>query len=140
MRMSRNLMGFGIAVMVMREQRFALDGTLIWRLYGFGLSDRNRFESRVMPTYSYFRYMNRLMIQHPLRIKSQNFNLSLADEVYYDAHLEAWSRNRFSVGIGRRVSPHILVELFYLRQNDHYSKPGDIHAIGLSFKSQSARN
>jgi hypothetical protein len=122
-----------------RETRLDMDGTLNWRLHGFGMSDRNRFERRAMPTYTYLRYMNRFMVQHPIHIKSGSYNLSLADEVFYDAHIGAWSRNRFYAGIGRRVNSHVQVELYYLRQNDHYSLPGDIHAIGFTFKSQTTR-
>ena len=119
-----------------REQRLAVDGILSWRLHGFDLSDRNRFERRQMPLNTYFRYMNRLMIQHPVRLRTMSINAYLSDEVYYDGLLATWSRNRFSAGIGKRINPYILMEFYYLRQNDHYSKPGDINVFGINFKMQ----
>lgn len=122
-----------------REQRYALDATFLRRFHGFDLSDRNRFERRVTPAVTYFRYMNRFQVQHPLGLASRRFLGTVSDEVFYDGHLETWSRNRFYAGIGKWISPFILMEFYYLRQNDHYSRPGDINAFGVSFKSQSFR-
>ncbi len=119
-----------------REHRLAVDGILSWRLHGFDMSDRNRFERREMPIIAYFRYMNRLLIQHPIRLRTESVNVYLSDEVYYDGHLATWSRNRISAGIGKRINPHILMEFYYLRQNDHYSKPGDINVFGISLKTR----
>lgn len=119
-----------------REHRIAVDGILSWRLCGFEMSDRNRFERRGTQTVAYFRYMNRLLLQHPVRLRTTNITVYLSDEIYYDGHLATWARNRFSAGIGKRIRPSLLIELYYLRQNDHYSKPGDINTFGISFKTQ----
>jgi hypothetical protein len=118
-----------------REQRYAVDGILTWHLGKFEMNDRNRFERRVQPKIAYFRYMNRLQIQHPVEIKSQHFNLWIADEIFYYGLLNAWSRNRFSTGISKRLSHGIAVDLYYLRQNDHYASPGDLNAFGMTFKA-----
>lgn len=92
-----------------------------------------------MPTIAYFRYMNRFLIQHPLQIEGHRISLLISDEIFHDGALGTWSRNRFSVGFDKQVSKNISLEFYYLRQNDHYSKPGDIHAFGINFKSQSSR-
>ena len=60
----------------------------------------------------------------------------LADEVFYDGALAIWSRNRFFIGISKRVSGTLAIDCDYMRQNDHYSQPGDIHALGLQFRLQ----
>ncbi len=120
-----------------REHRLDLDGILYWHLpYGFDMSDRNRFERRAQPTITYFRYMNRLLFQHPVRFHERRYFPYMSDEIYYDGHLATWSRNRFSAGVGKRINSHLLMEFYYLRQNDHYSRPGDINAFGISFKTQ----
>jgi hypothetical protein len=122
-----------------REQRFAVDGTLARRLFGFEISDHNRFERRVMPTIAYFRYMNRFLVQHPLQIERHRISLLISDEIFHDGALGTWSRNRFSVGFEKQVSKNISLEFYYLRQNDHYCTPGDIHAFGINFISKSSR-
>lgn len=118
-----------------REHRYAVDGTLSWHLGRFQMNDRNRFERRVLPTAAYFRYMNRFQILHPLTLGKQHINAWIADEVFYYGIYHQWSRNRFSTGISKRLSARLALDLYYLRQNDHYSHPGDINAFGVSFKA-----
>jgi hypothetical protein len=100
------------------------------------MNDRNRIERRALPTTAYFRYMNRFQILHPVEIKNRHINLWIADEIFYYGSLHAWSRNRFSAGISKRMSPAIVLDFCYLRQNDHYANPGDIHALGITFKAK----
>ena len=102
-----------------REHRFSVDGTLSWKLLGFYMSDRNRWERRMLPAGAYSRYRNRMQIQHPL--SRPNLTVSLADEVFYDGALAIWSRNRFFIGISKRVSGTLAIDFYYMRQNDHYS-------------------
>jgi hypothetical protein len=122
-----------------REHRYAIDATLGRRCYGFEINDRNRIERRVLPTTAYFRYMNRLQIQHPLHVHELQFNLWIADEVFYYGSLKAWPRNRFSAGVSKRMSRDVALDFFYLRQNDSHSYPGDINTFGVSIKKLAKR-
>jgi hypothetical protein len=118
-----------------REHRYAVDATFAGSLHGFELNNRNRFERRVLPTVSYFRYMNRLQIAHPAVIGRQHLKLWIAEEVFYYGNVKAFSRNRISIGVSRCFNKRVAVDFYYLRQNDHYSRPGDINSFGISFKS-----
>jgi hypothetical protein len=129
----------GLPDMDAREHRFGFDGSVGWHIHAFQMSDRSRIETRVLPTYTYSRYRNRLLVQHPLAVRGRQVTLYASEEVYYDGQLSAWSRSRFTAGFNKRMSSRISVDFYYLRQNDHYTKPGDIHAIGITFKAQTRR-
>ena len=122
-----------------RENRAGLDATVAWHLQGFNLSDRHRLEVRVWPAATSHRYRNRFQIQHPLQIRHQRVVLTFSDEIYRDSVQSKWTRNRFYVGIERSISHNFNAELYYLRQNDHYSKPGDLHALGVTIRWRISR-
>ena len=102
---------------------------------GFTLSDRNQFERRMRhPQIDATRYRNRLQIEHKLKIGSAKLTGFMADEVSYDWSANAWARNRFTIGVGKTFNEHFTGELYYLRQNDSHSTPGDLNVIGTSLR------
>jgi len=48
--------------------------------------------------------------------------------------VDDWVRNRFASGIIKPLNKNITLELYYLRQNDGRTLPGDIHAIGTTWR------
>ena len=58
----------------------------------------------------------------------------VADEVFYDSATGRFSRNRFSVGITKTVSKHLALDLYYTRQNDGFSHPGDLNICWSAWK------
>jgi hypothetical protein len=118
-----------------KEERITLEATARFPLRRFSLSDRNRVEFHIHnPRPDFTQYRNRLQLEHPLTIGGVRLNGFLADEVFYDSIARAWIRNRIFVGIEKKVNKHFTCVLYYVRQNDSHSHPGDIHAIGTSFK------
>jgi hypothetical protein len=102
---------------------------------GFTLSDRNQFERRIRhPQVDATRYRNRLQVEHPFKIGSAKLNGFMADEISYDWSVNAWVRNRFTIGIGKTFNEHFTGELYYLRQNDSHTKPGDLNVIGTTLR------
>jgi Protein of unknown function (DUF2490) len=120
-----------------RENRIHFEVGFQAALWNFLLTDRNRIERRMFPRVDYFRYRNRLAIEHPLEAGHLRLRVFVYDEFFYDGLLEKWSRNRIAVGVTRRMAKFLSMDFFYLRQNDHYSRPGYIHALGLGFKFRS---
>jgi hypothetical protein len=59
-------------------------------------------------------------------------NIFLSEEVFYDRRLNSWFRNRMAVGVDKPLSKRLLLEIYYLRQNDGMSLPGDFHVIGAT--------
>jgi hypothetical protein len=39
-------------------------------------------------------------------------------------------RNRAAIGANHAFNKHFTLELYYMRQNDGRSRPGDLHIIG----------
>jgi hypothetical protein len=102
---------------------------------GFVLSDRNLFERRIRhPQVDATRYRNRLQVEHPFTIGATRFNGFMADEIFYDWSVNAWVRNRFTIGVGHTFNKHSTGEVYYLRQNDGRSTPGDLNVIGSTLR------
>jgi hypothetical protein len=117
------------------ENRLSFASTFRLPLKQFTLSDRNLFERRLRhPGGDSTRYRNRLQIEHPLKIGATKVNFFASDEVFYDWSFVAWVRNRFAVGVSKTFNKHFTQEVYYLRQNDDHSRPGDLNVIGSTFR------
>ena len=58
----------------------------------------------------------------------------VTEEIFYDSLLKRFSRNRFTVGINRTLSKQVSVDLYYMRQNDGFTRPGDLNVIGTGWR------
>ncbi len=117
------------------ESRLLLPVTVRFPLGKFRLSDRNLFERRIRrPGINSTRYRNKLQVEHPVGPKELNLSAFVADEVFYDWIFDDWVRNRIQVGVSRVFNKHFTGDLWYLRQNDGRSIPGDLHVIGTSLR------
>jgi len=116
-----------------KEERLTIEATLKFPLGRVTLSDRNRFEYRWRtPPLNFIHYRNRLQLEHPLNV--WKLNGFVADEIFYDTHFDAWIRNRVYAGVSKKVNEHFTFELYYMRQNDGHSRPGDLNVIGNTLK------
>lgn len=117
------------------ENRLTLPVTLRFNLDKFRLSDRNQFERRFRhPGITSTRYRNRFQVEHPVGSDKLNLSLFVADEVFYDWSLNRWPRNRFTVGASKVFNKHYTQDVYYLRQNDGVTIPGDLHVIGATIR------
>ncbi len=117
------------------ENRLSFATTVRFPVGHFTLSDRNLFERRLRhPGGDSTRYRNRLQIEHAVGPPKMKLSLFVADEVFYDWSFNAWVRNRFTVGVSKVLNKHMTLDLYYLRQNDGHSVPGDIHVIGTNWR------
>jgi hypothetical protein len=116
------------------ENRLSFDGTVRLPVRGWTVSDRNLIERRFRQLKNSSRYRNRLLIEHPIRINDAKLRLFVSDEVFYDWAAAAWVRNRFSVGAGKELAPRLSLDLYYMRQNDSHTHPGDLHVFGTLIK------
>ncbi len=113
------------------ESRLSLPVTLRFNVDKFRFSDRNMFERRIRnPGISSTRYRNRLLVEHPVGPSKWGLSLFVADEVFYDWSVDRWVRNRFAVGGTKVFNKHFTQDVYYLRQNDGVSIPGDLNVIG----------
>jgi hypothetical protein len=120
-----------------RENRIYAEVDFHYPLGNFWLSDRNRIEFRMFPSLNYFRYRNRFQVEHPVEVGHLGLQAYVSDEVFYDGLLNAWSRNRLTAGIAKKMSRMLSMDFYYCRQDDRYSLPRDTNAVGIGFKFRS---
>jgi len=100
----------------------------------FGLSHRSLFEYRLRSPRNSFRYRPSLTFEKDIPKIIPKSKFFITEEIFYDSLLRKFSRNRLSVGITRTLTKNLSLDIFYLRQNDGFSRPGDLNVIGTSFK------
>jgi hypothetical protein len=118
------------------EHRFSFAATVHFpRLEKLIITDRNLVERRLFNSRpDTVRYRNRLQVERPFCIAGVPLQLFVSDEVFYDSAAKAWTRNRFTAGGGHSFNKHLTGELYYMRQSDGRSRPGDLHVIGTFLK------
>ena len=128
-----------------REHRLLAEQTLRKMLPGdFLLSDRNRQDFRFLNGDFSFRYRNRVTIERELPLfESRNITPYVSGEVFYDTRFGVWNRNRWAVGVQhslmrgpllKMVLPkrQIILDLYFMRQNDSRSSSPHVNAFGAS--------
>ena len=117
------------------ENRLTFPVTLRFNVGDFRFSDRNQVERRLRNSgMRSTRYRNRFQVEHPIGPDDLSLSLFIADEVFYDWSVNAWVRNRFSMGATKVFNKHFTQEIYYLRQNDSFSAPGDLNVIGAALR------
>lgn len=118
------------------ESRFRFAATIENKWKKFSLRDRNLVEYRLRNSRSdSVRYRNRLTVNIPvLKNKKEIFTPFVADEVFYDFHEKAWTRNEFSAGISKKFTPKFTVDFFYLNQRNRGNVLKNINVLGVNLK------
>ena len=101
----------------------------------FGLLHRSTFEYRLRSPQKSFRYRPSLTLDKDLPkefIPKAKFFIT--EEIFYDSLLDKFSRNRFSVGITKTLNKQLSFDLYFMRQNDGFTHPGDLSVIGTNLK------
>ncbi|KXK04749.1 MAG: hypothetical protein UZ17_ACD001000752 [Acidobacteria bacterium OLB17] len=101
----------------------------------YGLTHRSTYEYRMRTSGNSWRYRALAGIDRSLPEKwLKDTKAFVTAEAFYDSKPKKWNRTRFSVGISRKLSKKLTLDLFYTRQNDGYSHPGDLNIIGTAWK------
>lgn len=117
------------------ENRLSLPVTFRFNAGDFRISDRNVVERRLRNSgINSTRYRNRFQVDHPIGAKEWQLALFVADEVFYDWSTDRWVRNRFYIGGTKVFNDHITQDVYYVRQNDGVSIPGDLNVLGTSLR------
>jgi hypothetical protein len=101
----------------------------------FGLSHRSWFEYRLRRPLNSWRYRPSLTFEKDIAenvIPKARFFIT--EEIFYDSLLKKFSRNRFTVGITKTLTKQLSLDVYYMRQNDGFSRPGDLNVIATSWK------
>jgi len=112
--------------------RFAATARLPFKRWRF--SDRNLVERRFFDDGDkQTRYRNRAEVERVFTVKDKDTSVFLADEVFYESDVKAWTRNRLYLGARRDFSDRFEAEIYYFRQNGAFDRPRDLHVVGTSF-------
>ena len=98
------------------------------------LSDRNRLDLRWIDGDFKWRYRNRLKLERTFEMGRFEFTPYGHGEVFYDLDQRTWTRVRYAAGLEWSVTRRIILEGYYLRQNDWRSFPQFVNAIGVALQ------
>ncbi|MEK6336323.1 MAG: DUF2490 domain-containing protein [Acidobacteriota bacterium] len=128
-----------------REHRLVTEQTLRQMLPGqLLLSDRNREDFRFVDGDFSFRYRNRVTLEREVHtFKGRSVTPYVSGEIFYDTRYHTWNRNRWAVGVQHslRRGPlrkmllpkrQVILDLYYMRQNDSRSDIRRVNAIGAA--------
>ena len=128
-----------------KEHRLLTEQTLRKMLPGdLLLSDRNREDFRFVDGDFSFRYRNRVTIEREVHLfKGRTITPYVSGEIFYDTRSSAWNRNRLAVGfqqslrrgpLRRMLLPErqVILDLYYMRQNDTRSETQHVNGIGAA--------
>ena len=115
------------------ENRGILELTPRYRLpWQMVITDRNRGEFRFIQGQPFSeRYRNRLRLERDVQYGWFNCTPYVYGEIFYDTRYDGWTRNQYAVGAQFPVGPHVILEPYYLRQNNSDSTPAHINAVGF---------
>jgi hypothetical protein len=126
-----------------KEHRIVTEQTLRKLLPGdILLSDRNREDFRFISGEFSFRYRNRVTLEREFHVfKQRSVTPYVSGEVYYDTRFDTWNRNRWAVGVQTSLRRNALIkmllpkrqivlDLYYMRQNDSRSSDPHVNALG----------
>ena len=117
------------------ENRLNLAATYRFPLKRVGLSHRSTYERRLRSTVNTWRYRAMITLEKDIpKSIIAGAKWFLSNEVFYDSVTKRFSRNRFSVGISKTISKRLSVDIFYMRQNDGFSHPGDLNSLWAAWK------
>lgn len=118
-----------------REDRFNLRATYRFPFKSFGLIHRSTYEYRMRQPANTWRYRAALTVEKDLPKKFiPQAKFFVGDEVFYDSATKKFSRNRFNIGINKTLNKNLSVDVYYMRQNDGYSHPGDLNTIWVTWR------
>ena len=98
------------------------------------LSDRNRLDLRWVNGDFKQRFRNRLKLERTFPVGRFELTPYGHGEVFYGLDQHAWTRVRYAAGAEWGISRHIVLEGYFLRQNDWGSVPQFVNAIGAALQ------
>jgi hypothetical protein len=127
------------------EQQFRIDGTVMFSVHKFEISDRNMYVRRFLPTYMYVgrslpakeinRYRNRIAVAYPLPVKGHIWRPFASYEAFYDQG-SGWTKNRVWTGVTVPLHKHVSFQPSYMFEATQGIE--DLHYLmfGLIFRTK----
>jgi hypothetical protein len=116
------------------EHRLNFRATYRFPFKKFGFSHRSWVERRLRQPRNSWRYRPSLTFEQDIKKIIPDARVFVTEEIFYDSILKRFSRNRFSIGINKALTKNLQLDIFYLRQNDGFSRPGGLNVIGTAWR------
>jgi hypothetical protein len=128
------------------EHQFRIDGTVMFSVHKFEISERNMYVRRFLPTYMYGgkslpekeinRYRNKIAVAYPLAVKGRIWKPFASYEAFYDQG-SGWTKNRAWTGVTVPIEKHVSFQPSYMWENTNGIKDLRYLMFGLIFRMPS---
>jgi Protein of unknown function (DUF2490) len=125
------------------EQQFRIDGTVMFSIHKFEISERNMYVRRFLPTYIYSgkslpaketnRYRTKIAVAHPIEVKGHIWKPFASYEAFYDQG-SGWNKNRVWAGVTLPVAKHVSFQPAYMWEGTKGIKDVNYLMLGLIFR------
>jgi hypothetical protein len=119
------------------EHQFRIDGTVMFSIHKFEISERNMYVRRFLSTNTEInRYRNRIAIAYPLAVGGHIWKPFASYEAFYDQG-SGWTKNRAWTGVTVPIERHVSFQPSYMWESTNGIK--DLHYLmfGLIFRMPS---
>ena len=130
------------------EQQFRIDGTVMFSIHKFEISERNMYVRRFLPTYTYAgsslpakeinRYRTRIAVAYPLTVKDHIVKPFVSYEAFYDQG-SGWTKNRVWAGVTVPLARNVSFQPAYMWEGTNGIKDLNYLMFGLIFRTSSPR-
>jgi hypothetical protein len=130
------------------EHQFRIDGTVMFSIHKFEISERNMYVRRFLPTYTYAgsslpakeinRYRTRIAVAHPLTVKDHIVKPFASYEAFYDQG-SGWTKNRVWAGVTVPLARHVSFQPSYMWEGANGIKDLNYLMFGLIFRTSSSK-
>jgi hypothetical protein len=101
---------------------------------GILLSDRNRGDLRFLDGAFVPRYRNRLKVERTFQLGKRALTPYAHAELFYDWRYNAFTRQRYSAGGELEINKRVVLEAYYLRQEDSRASVKGTNVLGLGLQ------
>jgi Protein of unknown function (DUF2490) len=121
-----------------QEHQFRIDGTVMFSIHKFEISERNMYVRRFLQPNDINRYRNRIAVAHPLVVKGHIWRPFASYEAFYDEG-SGWTKNRVWTGVTVPLESHVSFQPSYMFESTKGIK--DLHYLmfGLIFRTRTSR-
>lgn len=95
------------------------------------VTDRNRFDLRIVDGIYKPRYRNRLKFERTFKLGKRELTLYADVEFFHSWQYDRFFRTRFEAGAEWTLTRHFILEGYYARQRDTYPADSYINALGI---------
>jgi hypothetical protein len=120
------------------EHQFRIDGTVMYPIHKFEISERNMYVRRFLPSKEINRYRNRIAVAHPLAVDGHIWKPFASFEAFYDEG-SGLTKKRVWTGVTVPIQKHVSLQPSYMFEGNKGIE--DIHYLmfGLIYRMPSSR-